>query len=68
MKLVSVQQKDLSVKESELSTAPCAEIQPVSNSGKDILTVCAVSHVLLIACYVNITSFSGHFCYVTEMA
>ena len=66
MKLVSVQQKDLSVKESELSTAPCAEIQPVSNSGKDI--VCAVSHVLLISCYVNITSFSGHFCYITEMA
>ena len=51
MKLVSVQQKDLSVKETELSTAPCAEFQPVSNSGKDILTVCAVSHVLRIACY-----------------
>ena len=35
MKPVSVQQKDLSVKESELSPAPCAETRYVSNWGTD---------------------------------
>ena len=51
MKLESVREEDLSVKELEVSTAPYANAQHVSNSGKDRFTV---SCIKMLPIYVTI--------------
>ena len=54
MKLESVQEEHLSVKELKVSIAPYAHAQHVSNSGKDRFTVFTVSCIKMLSIYITI--------------